>query len=77
MTTMEALLRGMVPGLPEAVGREIRERSEGIPLYAVETVRMLLDRDCFAGRDRFEPTAGPIREPRRPKRFTHADPGTF
>ena len=42
--TMEALLRGMVPGLPGAVGREIRERSEGIPLYAVETVRMLLDR---------------------------------
>ncbi|TMK16604.1 MAG: zinc-ribbon domain-containing protein [Actinobacteria bacterium] len=58
--TMEALLRGMVPGLPEAVGREIRERSEGIPLYAVETVRMLLDRGLLRrDGDRFEPT-GPI-----------------
>jgi class 3 adenylate cyclase/tetratricopeptide (TPR) repeat protein len=58
--TMEALLRGMVPGLPEAVGREIRERSEGIPLYAVETVRMLLDRGLLRrDGDLFEPT-GPI-----------------
>jgi len=58
--TMEALLHGMVPGLPEAVGREIRERSEGIPLYAVETVRMLLDRGLLRrDGDRFEPT-GPI-----------------
>ena len=58
--TMESLLRGMVPGLPEPVGLEIRDRSEGIPLYAVETVRMLLDRGLLR-RDgnRFEPT-GPI-----------------
>jgi predicted ATPase len=60
--TMESLLRGMVPGLPEPVGREIRDRSEGIPLYAVETVRMLLDRGLLR-RDgnRFEPT-GPIED---------------
>ncbi|MDQ3149615.1 MAG: AAA family ATPase, partial [Chloroflexota bacterium] len=37
------LLAGLVPGLPEAVTRQIVERAEGIPLYAVETVRMLLN----------------------------------
>jgi class 3 adenylate cyclase/tetratricopeptide (TPR) repeat protein len=41
---MEALLAGLVPGLPEQVRGRIRERAEGVPLYAVETVRMLLDR---------------------------------
>ena len=36
------------PGLPEdAIGR-ISERADGIPLYAVETVRMLLDRGLLA-----------------------------
>jgi class 3 adenylate cyclase/predicted ATPase len=41
---MEDLLAGLVPGLPEDVRSQILERAEGIPLYAVETVRMLLDR---------------------------------
>ncbi|MGH7609872.1 MAG: AAA family ATPase [Candidatus Dormibacteria bacterium] len=41
---MEALLDGLVPGLPERVRDQIRAQAEGIPLYAVETVRMLLDR---------------------------------
>jgi len=41
---MEELLEGLVPGLPEELHATIRERSEGVPLYAVETVRMLLDR---------------------------------
>jgi class 3 adenylate cyclase/tetratricopeptide (TPR) repeat protein len=41
---MEELLTGLVPGLPEEVRTQILERAEGIPLYAVETVRMLLDR---------------------------------
>ena len=41
---MEALLTGLVPGLPAALRAGIRERADGIPLYAVETVRMLLDR---------------------------------
>jgi tetratricopeptide (TPR) repeat protein len=43
-TAMEALLTGLVPGLPEEVRDQILDRSEGIPLYAVETVRMMLDR---------------------------------
>ncbi len=41
---MDELLAGLVPGLPHELRRSIRERSEGVPLYAVETVRMLLDR---------------------------------
>jgi len=39
---MRQLLDGVVPGLPEAVAATILERAEGIPLYAVETVRMLV-----------------------------------
>ena len=39
---MRELLAGMVPGLPEPVVERVLERAEGIPLYAVETVRMLL-----------------------------------
>ena len=39
---MRALLGGLVPGLPEAAVRAIVSRADGIPLYAVETVRMLL-----------------------------------
>jgi class 3 adenylate cyclase/tetratricopeptide (TPR) repeat protein len=41
---MSDLLNGLVPGLPEDVCSRILARAEGIPLYAVETVRMLLDR---------------------------------
>ncbi|MGZ4390453.1 MAG: ATP-binding protein, partial [Gaiellaceae bacterium] len=41
---MEELLAGLVPGLPEALREQILSRAEGVPLYAVETVRMLLDR---------------------------------
>src|SRR3954462_1134718 len=41
---MEQLLAGLVPGLPEQTREQILARAEGVPLYAVETVRMLLDR---------------------------------
>jgi class 3 adenylate cyclase/tetratricopeptide (TPR) repeat protein len=41
---MQSLLLGLVPGLPAALRDQILARAEGIPLYAVETVRMLLDR---------------------------------
>jgi tetratricopeptide (TPR) repeat protein len=45
---MEELLAGLVPGLPHALRDQILARAEGIPLYAVETVRMLLDRGLLA-----------------------------
>ncbi|MEO6060015.1 MAG: adenylate/guanylate cyclase domain-containing protein [Candidatus Limnocylindria bacterium] len=41
---MRKLLEGVVPGLPPIALRAMVQRAEGIPLYAVETVRMLLDR---------------------------------
>ena len=41
---MRDLLAGLVPGLPDDLLERILERAEGVPLYAVETVRMLLDR---------------------------------
>jgi class 3 adenylate cyclase/tetratricopeptide (TPR) repeat protein len=41
---MQELLTGLVPGLPASLRDQILARAEGVPLYAVETVRMLLDR---------------------------------
>ncbi len=41
---MRELLAGFVPGLPDDLAARILDRAEGVPLYAVETVRMLLDR---------------------------------
>jgi tetratricopeptide (TPR) repeat protein len=40
---MEALLRGLVPALAETELRHVVDRAEGVPLYAVETVRALVD----------------------------------
>jgi class 3 adenylate cyclase/tetratricopeptide (TPR) repeat protein len=41
---MRELLARFVPGLPDDLATRIFDRAEGVPLYAVETVRMLLDR---------------------------------
>ncbi len=38
------MLEGLAPGLPEDLVAQIGRRSEGIPLYAIETIRMLRDR---------------------------------
>ncbi len=50
-SAMEELLDGYVPGLPDDLRSRILGRAEGVPLYAVETVRMLLDRGLLAERD--------------------------
>ncbi len=56
---MRQLLTGFVPDIPEAATRSIIGRAEGIPLYAVETIRMLVadgrlrEREGGVG---FEPT---------------------
>ncbi len=57
---VEALLDGAVHGLPDQLRSQVIERAEGIPFYAVETVRMLLDQGLLA-RDNgaYRPT-GPI-----------------
>ena len=39
---MRELLAGLIPGLPEGAVRSVVARADGIPLYAVETVRMLV-----------------------------------
>jgi tetratricopeptide (TPR) repeat protein len=57
---MDTLLSGLVPGLPDELRARIRERAEGMPLYAVETVRMLLDRGLVVERDHSYIPAGPI-----------------
>jgi len=43
-SAVRGLLDGLVPGLPEELAARVLARAEGVPLYAVETVRMLLDR---------------------------------
>ncbi len=43
-TSMSELLNGFVRGLPTDVTSRVLERAEGVPLYAVETIRMLVDR---------------------------------
>ncbi len=42
---MSQLLDGLVPGTPQTAKQAIADRAEGVPLYAVETIRMLIDRD--------------------------------
>ena len=54
---MEELLDGFVPGLPDDLRARILGRAEGVPLYAVETVRMLLDRGLLErDGDSYRPT---------------------
>src|SRR4051812_2427307 len=44
-TDMEALLDDLVDDLPVGLRQRIVDRAEGVPLYALETVRTLIDRD--------------------------------
>ena len=48
---MRELLAGLVPGLPATARDVIVARADGIPLYAVETVRMLLSQGRLALED--------------------------
>ena len=47
---MGTLLDGLVVGLPTEVRESLVTRSEGVPLFAVETVRSLIDRDLVVPR---------------------------
>jgi class 3 adenylate cyclase/tetratricopeptide (TPR) repeat protein len=58
--SMDALLHGLVPGLPEELRVTIRDRADGIPLYAVETVRMLLDRGLLEPEGDSFRVSGPV-----------------
>jgi tetratricopeptide (TPR) repeat protein len=48
---MAELIDGLVADLPARARSAIVARSEGVPLYAVETVRSLIDRDAVVPRD--------------------------
>ena len=49
-TAMAALVDGLVVGLPDDTRRALVSRAEGVPLFAVETVRALIDRDMVLPR---------------------------
>jgi class 3 adenylate cyclase/tetratricopeptide (TPR) repeat protein len=56
-TAMINILESLAPGLPEAGSAAIVSRADGIPLYTVETVRMLIaDGTLTADNGRFVPT---------------------
>jgi class 3 adenylate cyclase/tetratricopeptide (TPR) repeat protein len=48
---MATLVDGLVAGLPTATRTSLVARAEGVPLFAVETVRALIDRDLVIPRD--------------------------
>jgi class 3 adenylate cyclase len=47
---MTRLVEGLVAGIPEPVRDGLVARAEGVPLFAVETVRSLIDRDLVVPR---------------------------
>ena len=58
-TSMGRLLDGLVEGLPTATRSALIERAEGVPLFAVETIRALIDRDAVIPRGgRYVPADG-------------------
>jgi predicted ATPase/class 3 adenylate cyclase len=57
---MEVLLTEPVPGLSEELRGRILDRAEGVPFYAVETVRMLLDRGVLVREGHTYRVAGEI-----------------
>ncbi|MFI5035808.1 MAG: adenylate/guanylate cyclase domain-containing protein [Acidimicrobiales bacterium] len=57
---MRELLSGVVTGLPEEITERILQRAEGVPLYAVETLRMLMDRGVIVESDRGFVIAGDV-----------------
>jgi class 3 adenylate cyclase/predicted ATPase len=60
--SMARLIDGLVDGLPARARAALVERADGVPLFAVETVRALIDRDVVI------PHEG---------RYVLADPATF
>ena len=66
-SAMNELLTGLVPGLPEDLRDRVLERAEGVPLYAVETVRMLLDRGLLARDGAVYRPTGPIEQLEMPE----------
>jgi class 3 adenylate cyclase/predicted ATPase len=43
--SMDQLVDALVPGMPKAARSKVTSQAQGVPLFAVETVRSLVDRD--------------------------------
>jgi class 3 adenylate cyclase/predicted ATPase len=43
--SMDQLVDALVPGMPKAARAKVTHQAQGVPLFAVETVRSLVDRD--------------------------------
>ncbi|MDT7570851.1 MAG: hypothetical protein QOE05_1025, partial [Actinomycetota bacterium] len=50
-TVMSELVDGLVDGLPPQTRGQLVARADGVPLYAVETVRALIDQDAVVPRE--------------------------
>lgn len=61
-TQMASLVRGLVPGADDESVRRIVVRAEGMPLYAVETIRMLADRGVLRAGEHAYEVAGDLGE---------------
>lgn len=48
---VEDMVAAMVDGLPDVARTALATRAEGVPLFAIETVRMLIDRDIVVSED--------------------------
>ncbi|HSG87467.1 MAG TPA: adenylate/guanylate cyclase domain-containing protein [Candidatus Limnocylindrales bacterium] len=59
---MRELLDGLVPGLPSSAVRTILQRADGMPLYAVETIRMLVEDGKLAEADGIYEVTGDLGE---------------
>jgi len=60
--SMDTLLEALVPGMPGPVRAKITAQAQGIPLFAVETVRALIDRDIVQPVEGFYRLAGDVGE---------------
>jgi len=49
--SMDALVDSLVPGMPVSARAAVTEQAEGLPLFAVEVIRSLIDRDVVQPAD--------------------------
>jgi tetratricopeptide (TPR) repeat protein len=57
---MDALVEALVPGMPDEARAAITRQAQGIPLFAVETIRSLIDRDIVVPHNGVYELAGDI-----------------
>ena len=64
--SMEALVDALVPGMPGPARAKITGQAQGIPLFAVETIRSLIDQDIVQPVEGVYRLAGEIGQPAVP-----------